>query len=68
MQLVLFFISLPFIEFALVFNPFVFSKLGIAQSIIFYIIFMSIIMMIIFGVSWVNNKKVLAKIIEGLKK
>ena len=62
MQLILFFISLPFIEFALIFNPVVFSKLGIAQSIIFYIIFMSIIMMIIFGISWINNKKVLKRI------
>lgn len=60
--LIFFFFTLPFIEFALIFNPVVFAKLGIAQSIIFYIIFMSIIMMIIFGVSWKNNRSVIAKI------
>lgn len=54
--LVLFFLSLPFIEFALIFNPKVFNYLGIAQSIIFYIVFMSIIMMIIVFVTWRNNK------------
>ncbi|MDH5465568.1 MAG: hypothetical protein OEW60_08025 [Thiovulaceae bacterium] len=61
-QLILFFFSLPFIEYAAIFNPFVFSKLGIAQSIIFYIIFMSIIIMIIFVVAMRNNKKVIKTI------
>lgn len=60
--IVLFFFSLPFIEFALIFNPFVFKALGIAQSIIFFIVFLSIVMIIIFLVSWMNNKAVLKKI------
>ena len=60
--IVFFFFTLPFIEFALIFNPIVFAKLGIAQSIVFFIVFMSIIMIIIFGVSWKNNKSVIAKI------
>ena len=60
--LAFFFFTLPFIEFFLIFNPVVFAKLGIAQSIVFYIVFMSIIMMIIFGLSWKNNKSVIAKI------
>ena len=61
-KLVLFFLTLPVIEFALIFNPISFAKLGIAQAIIFYIIFMSVIMMIIFFTSWKNNKAVLAQI------
>ena len=61
----LFFLSLPFIEFAIIFNPIIFAKLGIAQSIVFYIVFMSIIMIIIFFVSWKNNKSVLEKVIPA---
>lgn len=60
--IVLFFFSLPFIEFALIFNPFVFKALGIAQSIIFFIVFLSIVMIIVFLVSWMNNKAVLKRI------
>ena len=66
-KLKLFFVTLPFIEFALIFNPFVFGKLGIAQSIVFYIVFMSIIMVIIFVVSWKNNKAVVDKISASWK-
>lgn len=65
--LALFFFTLPFIEFALIFNPVVFAKLGIAQSIVFFIVFMSIIMIIIFGVSWKNNKSVIEKISPSWK-
>lgn len=63
--LVLFFLSLPFIEFAIIFNPSVFNYLGIAQSIIFYIVFMSILMMIIVGVTWKNNKNVFSTIVSS---
>jgi len=55
-------ISLPFIEFAAIFNPVVFNKLGIAQSIIFFIVFLSIVMIIVFLVIWSINKRVLKKI------
>ncbi|MBE0497871.1 MAG: hypothetical protein IBX43_01360 [Campylobacterales bacterium] len=62
MLIVLFFFSLPFVEFALIFNPLVFEALGIAQSIIFFIVFLSIVMIIVFLVSWMNNTAVLKKI------
>lgn len=58
----LFFFSLPFIEFAIIFNPVVFNKLGIAQSIVFFIVFLSIVMIIVFLVTWKINKSVLKKI------
>jgi len=58
----LFLFSLPLIEFAVIFNPVVFNMLGIAQSIVFFIVFLSIVMIIIFLVIWVINKKVLTKI------
>lgn len=60
--IVLFFFSLPFVEFALIFNPVVFNALGIAQSIIFFIVFLSIVMIIVFLVSWMNNTAVLKRI------
>ena len=54
--------ALPIIEYAILFNPKVFNYLGIAQSIIFYIVFLSIVMIIIFLISSQNNKKVFKKI------
>ncbi len=65
--IVLFFLSLPFIEFALIFNPYVFKALGIAQSIIFFIVFLSIVMIIIFLLSWINNKAVLKRVSPSWK-
>lgn len=65
--IVLFFLSLPFIEFALIFNPLVFKALGIAQSIIFFIVFLSVVMIIVFLVSWMNNRAVLKKISPSWK-
>ena len=58
----LFFFCLPFVEFAAIFNPVVFNKLGIAQSIVFFIVFLSIVMIIVFLVTWKINKSVLKKI------
>ena len=49
---ILFFISLPFIEYAILFNPYVFDRIGIAQAIVFYIVFLSIIMIVIFLITW----------------
>jgi hypothetical protein len=49
---ILFFISLPVIEYAILFNSYVFNNIGIAQAIVFYIVFLSIIMILIFLVTW----------------
>lgn len=61
----LFFISLPFIEYAILFNPYMFNKLGIAQAIVFYIVFLSIIMIVIFLISWKIKMMVIKKIISS---
>ena len=53
-----FFIALPFIEYAIIFNPYVFETLGIAQAIVFFIVFLSMVMIFIFMLSWFNNHKV----------
>lgn len=55
-------ISLPFIEYAILFNRYSFEKLGIATAIIGYIIFLSTSMMAVFGMVWLNNRNVIKKI------
>ena len=56
-----FFLLLPFIEAALIFNPFIYSMLGIAQAIIFFIVFLSIVMILVFTLGALNNAKVVKK-------
>jgi hypothetical protein len=60
--LISFFFLLPLIEYAGIFNPFIFGMLGIAQAIIFYVIFFSMIMILIFALSFINNTKVIRQI------
>lgn len=59
--LILFFIALPFFEYAAIFNPYVFNYLGIAQSIVVFIVFLVFLMQVVFVMIWRNNKKVLSK-------
>ena len=58
----IFLLALPFIEYALIFNPFVFDRLGIATAIVFFIVFLSIVMLIVFFVFWKIKKSVINKI------
>ena len=58
----IFLLSLPFIEYALIFNPTVFNALGIATAIVFFIVFLSIVMLIVFLVTWYVKKSVIKKI------
>lgn len=57
-----FFISLPILLYIGIFNPAVFNMLGIAQAIIFYIVFLSMVMILIMAVTFINNNKVLRAI------
>lgn len=59
---ILFFISLPVLEYFIVFNQYVFEKLGIATCIVLYIILLSIFMMIVAGTTWKIKKSVIKKI------
>jgi len=56
------FLSLPFIEFVAIFNDYVYSKVGLVTQIVVYIVFMSIIMVIIFAVTYITRKNVVKKI------
>lgn len=65
---ILFFIAMPFIEYTLIFNPYVFNALGIAECIVLYIVFLSIVMIAIFLISWQIKKSVIKKITPTWKK
>lgn len=56
------FFLLPFLEYAAIFNPYIFNILGIAQAIIFFIVFLSIVMILIFTLASINNARVVKKI------
>mgnify|MGYP003385151515 CR=1 FL=1 len=58
----LFFFSIPFIEFAVLFNPYSFAYLGIAQSVIFYIVFASMLMILVTGLIFALNSNLVRKI------
>lgn len=56
------FLSIPLLEYAAIFNPYVFNMLGIAQAIIFFVVFLSVVMILIFTLAVINNAKVVKKI------
>lgn len=60
--IIAFFISLPLIEYAGIFNPYMFNLLGIAQAIIFFVVFLSMVMILIIGLAFINNTKVIRQI------
>lgn len=57
-----FFLSLPVLLYIGIFNPKIFGMLGIAQAIIFYIVFLSMVMIMIVGLTFINNNKVIRQI------
>ncbi len=58
----IFFLSLPIILYIGIFNPKIFSMLGIAQAVIFYIVFLSMTMIMVAGLTFINNNKVIRQI------
>jgi hypothetical protein len=58
----LFFISLPILLYIGIFNPKVFGILGIAQAIIFFVVFLSMVMIMIVALTFINNNKVIRQI------
>ncbi|MDP3300566.1 MAG: hypothetical protein Q8S36_01195 [Sulfuricurvum sp.] len=65
---ILFFFAMPFIEYALIFNPYVFNALGIAQCIVLYIVLLSTVMIAIFFISWKIKQSVIKKITPSWNK
>lgn len=60
--LIVLFLFIPLLEYAVIFNPYIFNMLGIAQAIIFFIVFLSVVMILIFTLAVINNAKVVKKI------
>ncbi len=60
--IIAFFISLPILLYIGIFNETVFSMLGIAQAIIFYIVFLSMVMILIVAIAFINNNKVVRQV------
>jgi len=60
--IIMMFFSLPFVEFAVLFNPYSFEYLGIAQAIIFYIVFSSMLMILVTGMIFAFNANLVRKI------
>jgi len=60
--IIAFMISLPFFLFIGLFNPTMFAMLGIVQSIIFFIVFLSMIMILVTALAFINNNKVIRQI------
>ncbi|MDF1880759.1 hypothetical protein JHD50_05480 [Sulfurimonas sp. MAG313] len=56
------FIAMPFIEYGVIFNPVIFPMLGIAQAIVFFVVFLSIVMILIYALYAFNNRSVIDKI------
>ena len=60
--IIAFFISLPILLYIGIFNPTIFTMLGIAQAIVFYIVFLSMMIIMIVALTFINNNKVIRQI------
>jgi len=56
------FLAMPIIEFFAIFNDFIYQKVGLVTQIVVYIVFMSILMMIVFIIIYMTRKSVIKKI------
>jgi len=63
-----FFLLLPLALYAAIFNPSVFGMLGIAQAIIFFIVFLSMTMILIVALVFINNNKVIRSVMPSWNK
>ena len=66
--IIAFFISLPILLYIGIFNEKMFNMLGIAQAIIFYIVFLSMVMIFIIAMTFINNNKVLRQVSPSWEK
>jgi len=62
-----FFLLLPILEYAGIFNPWMFNMLGIAQAIVFFIVFLSMLMIVVVALTFINNNKVIRQMTPSWK-
>ncbi|MDQ7043443.1 MAG: hypothetical protein Q9M34_07940 [Sulfurimonas sp.] len=60
--IILLFLAMPVIEYFAIFNDYVYNKVGFVTQIVMYIVFMSIMMMVIFAIIYATKKSVIKKI------
>ncbi|MDF1882940.1 hypothetical protein JHD49_03205 [Sulfurimonas sp. SAG-AH-194-C21] len=60
-------LAMPFMEFFAIFNDYVYEKVGLVTQIVMFIVFMSIMMMIVFIIIYMNRKSVIKKITPSWK-
>lgn len=60
-------LAMPFIEYFAIFNNYVYDKLGLVSQVVMYIVFMSIMMMIVFIIIYMTRKSVIKKITPSWK-
>jgi len=65
--IIAFFLLLPIIEYAGIFNPWMFKMLGIASAIVFFIVFLSMLMIIVVALTFINNNKVIRQMTPSWK-
>jgi hypothetical protein len=65
--IIAFFILLPFLNYMGIFQTFIFDMLGIAQAVVFFVVFMSMIMIMIAVLTFINNNAVIRKITPSWK-
>lgn len=63
-----FLISLPIMLYAGIFNPVMFEILGIAQAVIFFVVFLSMVIILVIAIVFINNNKVLREITPSWNK
>lgn len=61
-SIIFLFISLPFVEYALIFNKYTMELLGLAGAVVAFIVFLSIVMITIMVLTLRIKKKVITKI------
>lgn len=60
--IILFMLSLPILLFIGLFNPAMFKVLGIAQAVIFFVVFLSMIMILVAAIGFINNTKAMREV------
>ncbi|SFV55219.1 hypothetical protein MNB_SM-4-1487 [hydrothermal vent metagenome] len=55
-------LAMPFVEFFVIFNDYVYEKVGLVTQIVMFIVFMSIMMMIVVVIIYMTRKSVIKKI------
>ena len=60
--LIAFFFLLPLLDYAGAFNPWMFNMLGLVSAIVFFIVFLSMVMIMIVALTFMNNNAVIREV------